>query len=93
MRSKIHKLDSSDFTGGGGQNNPLFYVRKNSVKTLLAHKYAYSWVSRDVIISLGVNSKSMHSHRTEIVFSLYVLTLCLAANMYNFVRFFHSSTA
>ena len=27
-----------------------------------------SWVSRDVIISLGVNSKSMHSHRREIVF-------------------------
>ena len=26
-------------------------------------------------------------------FSLYVLTLCLAANMCNFVRFFHSSTA
>ena len=29
---------------------------------------SYSWVSRDVIISLGVNSKSMHSHRREIVF-------------------------
>ena len=28
----------------------------------------YSWVSRDVAISLGVNSKSMHSHRREIVF-------------------------
>ena len=28
----------------------------------------YSWISRDVIISLGVNSKSMHSHRREIVF-------------------------
>ena len=27
-----------------------------------------SWVSRDVIISLGVNTKSMHSHRGEIVF-------------------------
>ena len=27
-----------------------------------------SWVSRDVIISLGVNSKSMHSHRRDIVF-------------------------
>ena len=26
-------------------------------------------------------------------FLLYVLTLCLAANMCNFVRFFHSSTA
>ena len=31
-------------------------------------KHSYSWVSRDVIISLGVNSKSMHSHRREIVF-------------------------
>ena len=28
----------------------------------------YSWVSRDVIILLGVNSKSMHSHLREIVF-------------------------
>ena len=28
----------------------------------------YPWVSRDVIISLGVNSISMHSHRREIVF-------------------------
>ena len=27
-----------------------------------------SWVSRDVIISLEVNTKSMHSHRGEIVF-------------------------
>ena len=27
-----------------------------------------SWVSRDVIISLGVNSKSMLSHRRDIVF-------------------------
>ena len=53
----------------------------------------YSWVSRDVITSLGVNSKSMHSHRREIIFLLYVLTLCLEANMCNFVRFFHSSTA
>ena len=26
-------------------------------------------------------------------YSLYVLTLCLVANMCNFVRFFHSSTA
>ena len=30
--------------------------------------WVYSWVSRDVIISLGVNSKSMHSYRREIVF-------------------------
>ena len=30
--------------------------------------FEYSWVSRDVIISLGVNSKSTHSHRREIVF-------------------------
>ena len=33
---------------------------------------AYSWVSRGVIISLGVNSKSMHGHRREIVFTVCV---------------------
>ena len=31
-------------------------------------RITYSWVSCDVIISLGVNSKSMHSHQREIVF-------------------------
>ena len=49
----------------------------------------YSWVSRDLIISLGVNTQLSEGNS----FSLYVLTLCLAANMCNFVRFFHSSTA
>ena len=31
---------SSDFTRGPKQTS-LFYARKNSVKTLLAHEYAY----------------------------------------------------
>ena len=48
---------------------------------------SYSWVSRDIIISLGVIISKGNS------FSLFVLILCLAANMCNFVRFFHSSTA
>ena len=44
----------------------------------------YSWVSLDVIISLQTDAQSSEGNS----FSLYVLTLCLAANMHNFVRFF-----
>ena len=48
-----------------------------------------SWVSRDVIISLGgqLQIDAQSSERNS--FALYVLTLCLAASMCNFVRFFH----
>ena len=41
---------------------------KYLVSYIIDLSYVYSWVSRDVIISLGINSKSMHSHRREIVF-------------------------
>ena len=41
------------------------YFRCNAISGSVR---TYSWVSRDVIISLGVNSKLMHSHRREIVF-------------------------
>ena len=40
---------------------------KNLLHHLKSHHSRNSWVSRDVIISLGVNSKSMHRHRKEIV--------------------------
>ena len=52
---------------------------------------AYSWVSRDVINFLGINSKSIHSHWKEILFHCMCWSF-LAANMYNLVRFVHSGT-
>ena len=50
-----------------------------------------SWVSRDVINFIGgqlqIDTQSSDGNN----FSLYVLTLYLAGNMCNFVRFVHSS--
>ena len=53
----------------------------------------YSWVSRDVINFTGgqLQIKTQSSEGNN--FSPYVLTFCLPANMCNFVRFVHSSTA
>ena len=48
--------------------------------------------ARDAIISLGVNLQINAQSSAKNSFSLYVLTLCLAANMCNFVRFFYSRT-
>ena len=53
----------------------------------------YFWDSRDVTIFTGgqlqIDAQSSEGNN----FSLYVLALCLEANMCNFVRFVHSSTA
>ena len=48
--------------------NAVFNSPEQDVRFWLCSEKTYSWVSRDVIISLGVNSKSMHSNRREIVF-------------------------
>ena len=52
----------------------------------------YSWVSRDVIIFTGGQLNIDTQSWEGIIFSLYVLTLYLAASKCNFVRFVHSST-
>ena len=55
--------------------------------------YLFSWVSRGVINFTGgqlqIDTQSLEGNN----FSLYVLTFCLSANVSNFVRFAHSSTA
>ena len=56
-----HEFGASLFINFGKANN-------NSSTNTNTNINDNSWVSRDVIISLGVNSKSMHSHRREIVF-------------------------
>ena len=53
----------------------------------------YSWLSLDVINFIGGKLQTDTQSSEGNSFSLYVLTLCLAANMCNFVRFFHFSTA
>ena len=49
----------------------------------------FSWLHNFTGGQLQINVQSSEGNS----FSLYVLTLCSAANMCNFVRFFHSSTA
>ena len=44
------------------------YWNVNNGDVCGATHIVYSWVSSDVIIPLGVNSKSMYSYRREIVF-------------------------
>ena len=68
------------------------YERNVCIREMsVLEKSLYSWVSRDVIISLQLQIDAQSSEGNS--FSLYVLILCLAAKMCNFVRFFHSRTA
>ena len=64
--------------------SPLILINYKIWATNEYNEYKYS-------SSFTWNSKFMQSSEGNSV-SLYVLTLCLAANVRNFVRFFHSST-
>ena len=84
-------MHACDFQSLAKKGNP--YNLHSNTHYLQKFPFLYPWVSRDVIISLGgqlqIDAQSSEGNS----FSLYVLNLCLAANMCNFARFFHSSTA
>ena len=67
--------------------------KRKDLEKNIASRVINSWVSCDIISFTGgllqIDTQSLVGNN----FSLYVLSLCLAANMCNFVRFVHSSAA
>ena len=79
------------FVAPGYQCMAVFNLTSKMAAKLSFQVLLYSWVSRDVINFTGgqlqIDTQSLEGN----IFSLYALTLCLAANMCNFVRFVLSS--